>query len=114
MKHIQSITTPLPIQKARISSNSQYIAVFMNKKSLIHVYKTENCSLVAKIEDTQAGIADMYWVVNSMQLMVFSEYLYKVSVYNLVEGNMCYIKSPKFSTDKGFSFSSDGKFMSLI
>ncbi len=86
----------------------------MNKKSLIHVYKAENSSLVAKIEDTQAGIADVYWVANSMQLMVFSEYLYKVSVYNLVEGNMCYIKSPKFSSKKGFSFSSDGKFMSLI
>lgn len=86
----------------------------MNKKSLIHVYKADNHALVAKIEDTQAGIADMYWVVNSMQLMVFSEYLYKVSIYNFVEGNMCYIKSPKFSSHKGFSFSSDGKFMSLI
>jgi WD40 repeat protein len=40
--------------------------------------------------------------------------MYKVSIYNLTEGNMCYIKSPKFSTSKGFSFSSGGKFFALI
>lgn len=56
----------------------------------------------------------MFWVVNSLELMVFSEFMYKVSIYNLTDKSMAYIKSPKLSSQKGFSFSSDGKFMALL
>ena len=114
MKNIGIINTPATITEAEISTNSAYVSVFMAKRSLIHIYKVEDCSLGAKIEDPQAGIVSQFWVSNSMQLLVFSEYMYKVSIYNLAENNMFYIKSPKLSTQKGFAFSSNGMFMALL
>ena len=114
MKNIGIINTASPITEAEISSNSKYIAIFMNKKNLIQVYKVEDSSLVAKIQDPSGGIISVYWVTNSLKLMVFSQFMYKVSIYNLADKSMAYIKSPKLSTQKGFSFSSDGKFMALV
>lgn len=49
MKNIGIINTAAPISEAEISTNSKYIAIFMNKKNLIQVYKVEDSSLVAKI-----------------------------------------------------------------
>jgi hypothetical protein len=49
LKNIGIINLPTTISEVDISSNSKYIAVFMQKKSLIHIYKIEDCSLAAKI-----------------------------------------------------------------
>lgn len=40
--------------------------------------------------------------------------MYKLSIYNLAEESVCYIKGPKISTQKGFAFSSNGMFMALL
>lgn len=98
----------------RISPNSKYIAVLFKLKSIINIYKVADGDLMAKIEDTQSGITTFYWAKDSAQLLVFSEFMYKVSIYNLVDKQMAYIKAPKINSTKGSTFTSDGKFMALI
>lgn len=113
-KQINQISLADPVKQAEISSNSKYVAVLVPNKCLIYVYAIESKQPAAKIEDFQAGITSMYWVKNSLQLMVFSELLYKVSIYNLVDKKVAYLKYPKFSTPNGHAFSSDGKFLAML
>lgn len=68
----------------------------------------------AKIEDTQHGIASFFWAKDSVQLLVFSELMYKVSIFDLHNQTVFHIKGPKFSSSKGCAFNSNGKFMALL
>ena len=111
---IAVISAPSPIFDVIISPNSKYVAIFMNKKAAIYIYKVGDGALMATIEDGQSGISSFYWAKDSVQLLVFSEFMYKVSIYNLAEKNMTYIKGPKLSSSKGSAFTNDGKFMALI
>jgi hypothetical protein len=71
-------------------------------------------SLVAKMEDNQSGYSGIIWSPDSYQLIIFSDMLYKCSVYNLVDKSISYIRSPKLSNSKGCVFSSNGKLMALL
>ena len=71
-------------------------------------------ALIAKIEDGQSGISGMLWSPDSFQLLVFSEFLFKCSIYNLTDKSISYIKSPKLSTARGCVFSANGKLMALL
>lgn len=69
---------------------------------------------MARIEDTQAGVSGIVWAPDSLQLLVFSELLYKVTIYNLPEKTTCTIRSPKLNSSKGCVFSSNNKLMALL
>lgn len=49
---------------------------------MVLVYRVNDCGLVAKIEEPFA--VSHFWVKNSLQVMVFSDFASKVSIYNLV------------------------------
>jgi hypothetical protein len=113
LRNISVINVGSSIKNFQISPNSKYIAVFCHKKSAIFVYKIDGVC-IAKIEDGQAGIASYFWAQDSIQLLVFSEFMYKVSIYNLSTSKVAYIKGPKLNSSKGCAFNSDGKFMALL
>lgn len=69
---------------------------------------------MAQIEDTQAGVSGIVWAPDSVQILVFSELLYKCSIYNLSDRSVAYIRGPKLSTAKGCIFNSTGKLMALL
>lgn len=96
-----------------ISPNSEMLAVSFKDRSLVLIYSIK-AVLIAKIEDTQSGISGIIWSPDSLQLLVFSELLYKCSIYNIIEKTISFIRSPKLSTPKGCIFSSDGKLMALL
>ena len=96
-----------------ISPNSELIAIYFKEKGIALVYNIKG-NIVAKIEDNQSGISGIIWSPDSVQLLVFSELLYKCSIYNLVDKSISYIRSPKLSNSKGCIFSSNGKLMALL
>jgi hypothetical protein len=70
--------------------------------------------LVAKIEDQQNGIIGMIWAPDSVQLLLFSELLFRVSIYNLANKTISYIRNPKLPSPRGCVFSSGGALMALL
>lgn len=96
-----------------ISPDSELIAVLYKEKAMILVFNPKG-ALVAKIEDPQNGMSGMLWAPDSVQLLVFSELLFRVSIYNLAEKNISYIRNPKLATARGCVFSSAGKLMALL
>jgi hypothetical protein len=54
-----------------ISPNSELLAVYFKDKGLAIVYNVKG-AVVAKIEDTQAGMSGILWAPDSAQLLVFS------------------------------------------
>lgn len=54
-----------------ISNNSDLLAVTFKEKALVLVYNVKG-ALIAKIEDSQAGISGVLWSSDSLQLIVFS------------------------------------------
>ena len=69
---------------------------------------------VARIEEGQAGISGILWCPDSLQLLIFSEFLYKCSIYNLLDKSVSTIRSPKLSNSKGCCFSNNCKMMALL
>jgi len=67
---------------------------------------------VAFICDSGAGIENVVWAPDSGQVLAFSSFQIRITIYDLVRNDRYYIRSPKYS-NKGFSFSHDGRFMAL-
>jgi hypothetical protein len=60
-----------------------------------------------------AGIDNAVWAPDSSQVLTFSNYGIRLTIYNLFNASKSFIKGPKYA-HKGFSFSHDGKVMALI
>jgi hypothetical protein len=95
-----------------VSPDSELIALLFKDKSLVLVFNPKG-ALVAKIEE-QNGIAGMLWAPDSVQLLLFSELLFRVSIYDLAAKNISYIRNPKLPSARGCVFSSAGKLMALL
>jgi WD40 repeat protein len=96
-----------------VSPDSELIAVQFKEKALVLVFNPKG-QLVAKIEDPQNGMAGMVWAPDSVQLLVFSELLFRVSIYNMADKSVSYIRNPKLPSARGCVFSSAGKLMALL
>jgi WD40 repeat protein len=99
------------ISTFNFSPDFEYCLTLSIRKSLVMVYNIDG-EAVAKIEDEAIGIENAIWAPDSRQIITFSNFQLRMTVYNLAERSVCYIKSPKF-TNKGFSFTQDGRFMAL-
>lgn len=60
-----------PPSDIQVSPNSELIAVYFKDKNITQVFTIKG-AVVAKIEDTQAGISGILWAPDSLQLLVFS------------------------------------------
>ena len=69
---------------------------------------------MAKIQNTQSGMSGILWSPDSVQLLVFSQFLYKCTIYNLTDKTASMIRAPKLGNLKGCAFSHNGKLMALI
>jgi WD40 repeat protein len=96
-----------------ISPDSELIALLFKEKHSVLVFNPKG-TLVAKIEDPQNGIAGILWAPDSSQLLFFSELLFRVSIYNLTDKSVSYLRNPKLSNRRGCVFSSNGKLMALL
>lgn len=107
------ITEAQPPTDIQISPNSENIAIFFKDKATAIVYNNKG-NIIAKIDDTQSGMSGLIWSADSLQILIFSDMLYKVNIYNLSDRSTTVIKSPKTSTSRGCAFSHNGKFMALL
>jgi WD40 repeat protein len=107
------IPTAGTVSDILISPNSEFIALVFKEKALVMVYSAKGTQ-IAKIEDTQSGISGVLWAPDSLQLLIFTELLYKCNIYNLQNKTIASIRSPKFSSVKGCVFSSSGKLMAML
>lgn len=108
-------TTSLPsvepqCQVAFSPDYENYLA-FSTKKATCDLYNMRGERL-ASIAEMGMGIDNVVWAPDSCQVLVFSSFQLRITIYNLLNNSKCYIRSPKYTT-KGFSFSQDGRFMAL-
>eukprot|EP00825_Cyclidium_porcatum_P005999 TRINITY_DN12947_c0_g1_i4.p1 TRINITY_DN12947_c0_g1~~TRINITY_DN12947_c0_g1_i4.p1 ORF type:complete len:438 (+),score=78.06 TRINITY_DN12947_c0_g1_i4:103-1416(+) len=95
------------------SPDSTLILVVLSKKGVLQIKSTIGQKWDAKIEDQASGIIGAKWCPDSRQVIVFSDFGLKATIYSLADKSQQYIKCPKYA-DKGIQFSQDGKFMALV
>ena len=67
-----------------------------------------------KIDESLAGLAAATWAPDSRQIIAFSEFNLRVTVWSLVSNTaVAFIKNPKLLPPKGSSFSKNKKFMAF-
>lgn len=93
------------------SPDCEHYMIVYSKKSTVEVFSIRG-ELTATIVDQGAGIENAIWAPDSGQVLVFSSFQIRVSIYNMFNNTRLFIRNPKYSS-KGCSFSHDGRFMAL-
>lgn len=65
-----------------------------------------------RIEDNLAGVLNAIWTPDSRQIITFSDFQLKATIYNLSTKTQSIFRNPKY-IDKGYGFSHNGKFLAL-
>lgn len=94
------------------SPNSDLIYTTHPKRNLIQVFSFKDSKLGARITASSYGIQGVWWTPDSRYICVVTEFQLRLSAWSLWDSAVHHVKNPKFP-DKGFSFTSDGKFMLL-
>lgn len=105
---------PLPDIPSQViwSPNSQFILTTHPKRNVVLMFSVENSEWKGKITMQPNGISGTWWSADSLHVCIVTEFQLRLSIWSLSDLLVYHIKNPKFE-DKGFSFTSDGKFMLL-
>lgn len=82
------------------------------KQNLVEVRRIDDKEWSCTIDEGLAGLGYAHWVPDSRQIITITDFQLRLTIWNLCKTEISYIKGPKL-TDKGISFTQDGKFMAL-
>lgn len=93
----------------------------INKKNQIHlrcinpeVLESKSEGWTGKIDENAAGLAAAIWAPDSRQILAYSEFNLRVTVWSLVkQDQVAMIKNHKLLPPKGLSFSKNKNFMAF-
>ncbi|EAS04393.2 WD repeat WRAP73-like protein, putative (macronuclear) [Tetrahymena thermophila SB210] len=100
------------ITHMEFSPDNQLILVVQSNSNTVEVKNFNDEQWICKIVDQACGLLHAVWAPDSRSIITFSDFQMKATIYSLTDKQQYLIKNPKY-TDKGLSFSSDGKFMAL-
>ena len=108
-------TCALPDVPSQIvwSPNSSHILTSHPRRSVVHLFSPQESTSAGKITISPNGISGIWWSADSLHICVVTDFQLRLSIWDLSDLLVYHIKNPKFE-DRGFSFTSDGKFMMLV
>lgn len=101
-----------PITNMEFSQDSKLLLFYSPKRSLVEIRALFNQDWFCKIDESSVGLVGARFVPDSKQVMVFSDFQLKLSIYNLCNKRVAHINNPKYH-DKGYQFTKDGKFLAI-
>lgn len=103
------------------SPDEAFIYAILLKHQQLHlrclepsVVEFQNDGWTGHIKDTAAGILAAVWAPDSRQIITFSDFQLRATIWNLTEKEAkAYIRNPKLLPPKGISFTQNKKFACL-
>jgi len=101
------------IQSIEWSQDSEYILCASFKLGVIQVWSLSDQEWTAKINEGVVGLTRVQWAPDGRQIISFSDFKIRISIWSLITKEVIYIQYPKFNSTKGFKFRSDGKYLAV-
>mmetsp|Transcript_481 Transcript_481/g.1053 ORF Transcript_481/g.1053 Transcript_481/m.1053 type:complete len:436 (-) Transcript_481:31-1338(-) len=100
------------IEHIEWACDSNFILCGLFKRAMVQAWSVEQPDWNCKIDEGPAGISYARWSPEGRQIITVADFQIRITVWSLINKSCKYIKAPKFS-NKGMTFSPDGKFMAL-
>ncbi|KZT63453.1 YVTN repeat-like/Quino protein amine dehydrogenase [Daedalea quercina L-15889] len=100
------------ISHAGWSCDSEYILAACARKGFVDVFKMRDEEWRARIEAGAEGLVKAEWAPDGRNIICWSEWGLRVTVWNLVTGSATYIQYPAHA-ERGYAFRSDGHYLVL-
>ena len=82
------------------------------KRAVVQLFSLKDHGWTGKITLSPSGLTGAMWSPDSKKVLTFTEFQLRCTIWDLTDMSVNHIRNPKFS-DKGVSFTSDGKFMAI-
>ncbi|KAL0240983.1 hypothetical protein GEMRC1_006219 [Eukaryota sp. GEM-RC1] len=102
------------IQKIEWSYDSKLVLCGCFKRSLVHVFLITDLNFKCRIHDPIASIVNAFWSPDSRHVVTVADFQLRYTVWSLKDRSGRYISYPKFSDEKGYSFSKDGTLLAVL
>ncbi|KII93811.1 hypothetical protein PLICRDRAFT_49829 [Plicaturopsis crispa FD-325 SS-3] len=94
------------------SCDSEYILAGCASKGVVNVLKLRDEEWSARIDSGAEGLVKAEWAPDGRNVLCFSEWGLRVTIWSLVTGIATYIQFPVY-TDRGYTFRADGRYFVL-
>ncbi|KAI5122576.1 hypothetical protein M0805_004793 [Coniferiporia weirii] len=94
------------------SADSEYLIAVCARNGIVNVYKMRDDDWSARIEAGVEGLVRAEWAPDGRNILCFSEWGLRVTVWSLLTGTAIHIQFPKHP-DRGYAFRRDGRYFIL-
>ncbi|EIW86833.1 WD repeat-containing protein 8 [Coniophora puteana RWD-64-598 SS2] len=101
-----------PISHVGWSCDSEYLLAASSKRGTVDVFKLRDEDWNARIETGAEGLVKAEWAPDGRNILCFSEWGLRVTIWSLVSGSSTHIQFP-LHPDRGYTFRSDGRYFVL-
>ena len=101
---MQTFTFTDTITNMEFSPDSNYFLVCKGKRGIAEARAVYDEDWSTRIEDPFIGLLYARWSPDSRNILTFSDYQLRVSIYSLIDRGVSHIKHPKFPDRGNFSY----------
>jgi len=101
------------VQGVEWSADSEYVLCAMYKRAMVQVWSVYQPEWTCRIDEGAAGMTHVRWSPDCRHVITTSDFCLRWSVWSLVSNTSMSFRYPKFSDDRGMSFSGDGRLMAV-
>ena len=105
---------PDTITQLEWSPDSMLVVVAHGKSGLVYVKSVADDDWNCRIDEGTAGLSGIRWAPDSRHVMTISDFQLRLTIWSLIDKSSSFIRNPKFSGDKGLTFSYNKQFMALV
>ncbi|THH10929.1 hypothetical protein EW145_g995 [Phellinidium pouzarii] len=109
---LSSSSTDALVSHIAWSADSEYLLAACARHGVVNIYKMRDEDWSARIEAGVEGLVRAEWAPDGRNILCFSEWGLRVTVWSLVTGVATHIQFPKHP-DRGYAFRRDGRYFVL-
>ncbi|KAI9184184.1 hypothetical protein H9P43_003237 [Blastocladiella emersonii ATCC 22665] len=111
---VNVITAVDAISYIEFSPDAKYILCASYELGAVQVWELDGTEPVAKTDEGLSGCVRVAWDQYSARaVLTWSAFGLRISVWNLVDGSLTYIRQPKYA-DRGFAFREDHRYLAVL
>ncbi|KAI5835275.1 YVTN repeat-like/Quino protein amine dehydrogenase [Schizophyllum commune Tattone D] len=95
------------------SCDSEFVLAACAKAGVVHVFKLRDEDWSARIDAGAEGLVKAEWAPDGRNILCFSDWNLRVTIWSLVTGSSIYIQYP-LHPEKGYALRRDGRYLALV